>query len=48
VTVPRATAGTGITALIGGQTAASIDTSAVISRHLAVVVPSSSACPCWC
>jgi putative drug exporter of the RND superfamily len=37
-TVPHATAGTGIKALIGGQTAASIDTSAVISRHLAAVV----------
>jgi len=38
VTVPRATAGTGISAMIGGQTAASIDTSGVISRHLAAVV----------
>jgi len=37
-TVPHATAGTGIRALIGGQTAASIDTSAVISGHLAAVV----------
>jgi uncharacterized membrane protein YdfJ with MMPL/SSD domain len=35
--VPRATAGTGVTALIGGQTAASIDTSTVISSHLAAV-----------
>ena len=38
VAVPRATAGTGIRALIGGQTAASIDTSGVISRDLAAVV----------
>jgi RND superfamily putative drug exporter len=38
VAVPRATAGTGISALIGGQTAASIDTSGVISRDLAAVV----------
>ncbi len=38
VAVPRATAGTGVRALIGGQTAASIDTSAVISHHLAAVV----------
>jgi len=38
VVVPRATAGTGIRALIGGPTAASIDTSGVISRHLAAVV----------
>jgi putative drug exporter of the RND superfamily len=37
-TVPHATAGTGIRALIGGGTAASIDTSAVISRHLVAVV----------
>lgn len=38
LTVPRATAGTGIRALIGGETAASIDTARVISRHLAAVV----------
>jgi RND superfamily putative drug exporter len=36
--VPHAVAGTGISALIGGETAASIDTSGVISAHLAVVV----------
>jgi len=36
--VPRATAGTGVTALIGGQTAASIDTAGLISARLAVVV----------
>ncbi len=36
--VPRATAGTGVTALIGGQTAASIDTAGVISARLVVVV----------
>ena len=35
---PRATAGTGVTALIGGQTAASIDTAGVISARLVVVV----------
>ena len=38
VTVPGATAGTGVRALIGGETAASIDTAGVISRHLAAVV----------
>ena len=32
---PRATAGTGVTALIGGQTAASIDTAGLISARLA-------------
>jgi RND superfamily putative drug exporter len=36
--VPHATAGTGIGALIGGETAASIDTSGVISTHLAAVI----------
>jgi RND superfamily putative drug exporter len=36
--VPHATAGTGVSALIGGETAASIDTSGVISSHLAAVV----------
>jgi putative drug exporter of the RND superfamily len=36
--MPRATAGTGITALIGGQTAASIDTAGLISARLLVVV----------
>jgi len=36
--VPRATAGTGLTARIGGQTAASIDTAGVISARLVVVV----------
>jgi putative drug exporter of the RND superfamily len=36
--VPRATAGTGITALIGGQTAASIDTAGLISARLLLVV----------
>jgi len=36
--VPRATAGTGVTALIGGQTAASIDTAGLTSARLAVVV----------
>lgn len=36
--VPRATAGTGITALVGGQTAASIDTAGLISARLLVVV----------
>ncbi|MGH3196311.1 MAG: MMPL family transporter [Streptosporangiaceae bacterium] len=36
--VPRATAGTGITALIGGPTAASIDTAGVISARLVIVV----------
>jgi RND superfamily putative drug exporter len=36
--VPRATAGTGITALIGGPTAASIDTAALISARLLAVV----------
>ncbi len=36
--VPRATSGTGVTALIGGQTAASIDTAGLISARLAVVV----------
>jgi RND superfamily putative drug exporter len=35
---PRATAHTGVTALIGGQTAASIDTAGVISARLVVVV----------
>ena len=35
---PRATARTGVTALIGGQTAASIDTAGVISARLVVVV----------
>jgi len=37
-TVPHATARTGVSALIGGETAASIDTSGVISSHLAAVV----------
>jgi RND superfamily putative drug exporter len=36
--VPRAVSGTGVTALIGGQTAASIDTAGVISARLVVVV----------
>ena len=36
--VPRATVGTGITALIGGQTAASIDTAGLISARLLAVV----------
>jgi putative drug exporter of the RND superfamily len=36
--VPRATAGTGVRALIGGPSAASIDTAGVISARLAVVV----------
>ena len=36
--VPGAVAGTGARALVGGQTAASIDTAGVISRHLALVV----------
>jgi putative drug exporter of the RND superfamily len=36
--VPGATAGTGITALIGGQTAASIDTAGLISARLLAVV----------
>jgi RND superfamily putative drug exporter len=36
--VPRATAGTGVRVLIGGPTAASIDTAGVISARLAVVV----------
>ena len=36
--VPHATAGTSVRALIGGETAASIDTSGLISRHLAAVV----------
>jgi len=36
--VPRATAGTGVTALIGGPTAASIDTAALISARLLAVV----------
>jgi len=35
---PRATSGTGATALIGGQTAASIDTAGLISARLVVVV----------
>jgi RND superfamily putative drug exporter len=38
VVVPGAVAGTGVRALVGGQTAASIDTAALISRHLALVV----------
>jgi RND superfamily putative drug exporter len=36
--VPRATARTGVTALIGGPTAASIDTAALISARLVLVV----------
>ena len=36
--VPRATAGTGITVLIGGQTAASIDTAGLVSARLLAVV----------
>ena len=36
--VPRATAHTGVSALVGGQTAASIDTAGLISARLAVVV----------
>jgi RND superfamily putative drug exporter len=36
--VPRATAGTGVTALIGGPTAASIDTAGLISARLVAVV----------
>ena len=35
---PGAVAGTGVRALVGGQTAASIDTAGIISRHLALVV----------
>ena len=35
---PGAVTGTGVRALVGGQTAASIDTAGLISRHLAVVV----------
>jgi len=38
VVVPGALAGTGVRALVGGQTTASIDTAALISRHLALVV----------
>jgi len=38
VVAPGAVAGTGVRALVGGQTAASIDTAALISRHLALVV----------
>ena len=38
IVVPRATAGTGITGLIGGPTAASIDTAGLISARLLVVV----------
>jgi len=38
VVVPGAVAGTGVRTLVGGQTAASIDTAGVISRHLALVV----------
>jgi RND superfamily putative drug exporter len=36
--VPRAASGTGVTALIGGPTAASIDTAGLISARLVVVV----------
>jgi len=36
--VPGAVAGTGVRVLVGGQTAASIDTAGIISRHLALVV----------
>lgn len=36
--VPGATAHTGVRALVGGETAASIDTAKVISHHLALVV----------
>src|SRR5262249_28560288 len=36
--VPGAVAGTGVRALVGGQTAAAIDTAGIISRHLALVV----------
>jgi RND superfamily putative drug exporter len=38
VVVPRVTSHTGVRAMIGGQTAASIDTARVISRRLAAVV----------
>jgi RND superfamily putative drug exporter len=36
--IPEAVGGTGVRALVGGATAASIDTTGVISRHLAVVL----------
>jgi putative drug exporter of the RND superfamily len=36
--VPSAMGGSGITALVGGETAASIDTAGVISEHLALVL----------
>jgi putative drug exporter of the RND superfamily len=36
--VPAATAGTGIRVMVGGTTAASIDTTNVISRHLGLVI----------
>src|SRR5262249_52777551 len=36
--VPSATAGTGVKALVGGETAAAIDTSNVTSRHLPLVL----------
>jgi putative drug exporter of the RND superfamily len=36
--IPEAVRGTGVRALVGGATAASIDTTDVISRHLAVVL----------
>jgi putative drug exporter of the RND superfamily len=36
--IPEAVRGTGVSALVGGATAASIDTTDVISRHLAVVL----------
>jgi RND superfamily putative drug exporter len=38
VVVPGATAHTGVRALVGGETTASIDTAGLISRHLALVV----------
>lgn len=38
VVVPRAIAHTGVRALVGGQTAASIDTAGLIARHLALVI----------
>ncbi len=38
VVVPRAIAHTSVRALVGGQTAASIDTAGLIARHLALVI----------
>jgi RND superfamily putative drug exporter len=38
VVVPRAVAHSGVRALVGGQTAASIDTAGLISQHLALVI----------